>query len=48
MTVIIAFFICSLALASCLFIITDLDTPFSGLIALSSHAMRDALGHMSQ
>jgi hypothetical protein len=47
-TVIFSFFICALALASCLFIITDLDTPFSGLIALSSHAMRDALAHMSR
>jgi hypothetical protein len=47
-TVIGAFLICSLALAACLFIITEMDTPFDGLIAISSRAMRDALAHMSQ
>ena len=33
---------------ACLFIITEMDTPFDGLIVISSHAMRDALAHMSQ
>jgi hypothetical protein len=47
-TVISAFFICSVALAACLFIITEMDTPFDGLIVISSHAMRDALAHMGQ
>ena len=47
-TVICAFFICSVALAACLFIISEMDTPFDGLIAISSHAMRDALAHMGQ
>jgi hypothetical protein len=47
-TVVSAFFICSIALAACLFIITEMDTPFDGLIVISSHAMRDALSHMSQ
>jgi hypothetical protein len=47
-TVITAFFICALALSACLFIITEMDTPFDGLITISSHAMRNALEHMSQ
>jgi hypothetical protein len=47
-TVIGAFFICAVALAACLFVITEMDTPFDGLITVSSHAMRDALAHMSQ
>ena len=47
-TVIGAFFICSAAIAACLFVIIDMDTPFDGLIVISSHAMRDALAHMSQ
>ena len=47
-TVVSAFVICSIALAACLFIITEMDTPFDGLIVISSHAMRDALAHMSQ
>ena len=47
-TVITAFLICAAALSACLFIIAEMDTPFSGLIVVSSHAMRDALAHMSQ
>jgi hypothetical protein len=47
-TVICAFFICAMALAACLFIIVEMDTPFAGLITVSSHAMRDALAHISQ
>ena len=47
-TVITAFFICSVALAACLFMIVEMDGPFDGLIVISSHAMRDALAHMSQ
>jgi hypothetical protein len=47
-TVISAFFICALALSACLFIITEMDSPFDGLITISSHAMRDALAHMNR
>jgi hypothetical protein len=47
-TVTTAFLICAAALAACLLIITEMDTPFSGLIVVSSHAMRDALAHMSR
>jgi hypothetical protein len=47
-TVISAFFICAAALSACLFIIIEMDTPFDGLITISSHAMRDALAHMSR
>ena len=31
-----------------LFLINELDTPFNGFIVISSHAMRDALAHLSQ
>ncbi len=47
-TVISAFVICAAAISGCLFIIIEMDTPFDGLIIISSHAMRDALAHMSQ
>jgi len=47
-TVISAFIICAGAIAGCLFIIIEMDAPFDGLIAISSHAMRDALAHISQ
>lgn len=46
-TVITAFFICAVALSACLFMIVEMDGPFDGLIVVSSHAMRDALAHMS-
>jgi hypothetical protein len=42
-----SYLLASIALAACLFII-EMDTPFDGLIVMSSHAMRDALAHMSQ
>jgi hypothetical protein len=47
-TVVTAFFICAVALSGCLFMIIEMDGPFDGLITISSHAMRDALAHMSQ
>jgi len=47
-TVVTAFFICSIALAACMFMIVEMDGPFTGLITISSHAMRNALAHMSQ
>jgi hypothetical protein len=47
-TIVSSFFICASALAACLFIIAEMDTPFEGTITISSHAMRNALAHMSQ
>ncbi len=47
-TVVSAFVICAAAISGCLFMIIEMDTPFDGLITISSHAMRDALAHMSQ
>lgn len=47
-TVVVSFVVCAGALAGCLFIISEMDTPFDGVITISSHAMRDALAHMSQ
>jgi hypothetical protein len=39
-------FCCGLSLSSAMLLILDLDTPYSGLIALPSQPMRDALAHM--
>ncbi|MEJ0019960.1 MAG: hypothetical protein WDN25_26100 [Acetobacteraceae bacterium] len=47
-TVLCAFVICAGAIAGCLFIIIEMDAPFDGLIAISSHPMRNALAHMSE
>ncbi len=38
----------ALAIASVIFAIMEMDTPFSGLIAVPSAPMRDALAHLSQ
>ncbi|HJU16504.1 MAG TPA: hypothetical protein VJ770_08530 [Stellaceae bacterium] len=37
----------ALAIASVVFVILELDTPFSGVIAVSSQSMRDALAHLN-
>jgi hypothetical protein len=38
----------ALAIASAVFMILDLNTPFSGSLVVSSQPMRDALAHLSQ
>jgi len=37
-----------LSIVSAFFVIQELDTPFSGLFAVSSQPLRDALSHLSQ
>jgi hypothetical protein len=38
----------ALSIASAIFVILDLDTPFDGILAVSSQPMRDALAHMNR
>jgi hypothetical protein len=38
----------ALSIASAVYVIVDLDTPFTGPIVISSQPMRDALAHLSQ
>ena len=38
----------ALSIASVIFVILDLDTPFSGLFMVSSQPMRDALAHLNR
>jgi hypothetical protein len=38
----------AVSIASAVYLIIDLDTPFTGLVAISSQPMRDALLHMDQ
>jgi len=38
----------ALSIASVVFVILDLDTPFEGIFAVSSQPMRDALAELSQ
>lgn len=46
-TVVTAFGAGAMALALCVFLIVEMDTPWSGLIVVSSRPMRDALAHIS-
>jgi len=38
----------AVSIASAMFVILELDTPFSGLFTVSSQPLRDALAHLSQ
>jgi len=40
--------IAAVSIASVIYLILDLDSPFMGVIAVSSHAMRGALAHLSR
>lgn len=46
-TVMASFLLSAAALAACIFLIVEMDTPFEGLITVSSTPMRDALAHMT-
>ncbi len=46
-TVATTFALSAAALAGCIFLIVEMDTPFEGLVTVSSAAMRDALAHMN-
>jgi len=46
-TVVTTFVLSAAALAGCIFLIVEMDTPFEGLITVSSAPMRDALAHMN-
>ena len=47
-TVIIVLLICALSAAGSLFLIMELDTPYAGLIKVSSAPLQNALAHLSQ
>ena len=38
----------AVSIASAVYVIVDLDTPFDGPIVIASDSMRDALAHMSR
>jgi hypothetical protein len=46
-TVATSFLLSAVALAACIFLIIEMDTPFEGLLTVSSMPMRSALAHMS-
>jgi hypothetical protein len=47
-TVIAVFLICALSAAGSLFLIMELDTPYVGLMKVSSAPLRNALAHLGQ
>lgn len=46
-TVMTSFVLSAAALAACIFLIVEMDTPFEGEITVSSRPMRSALAHMT-
>jgi hypothetical protein len=46
-TVVASFGLSAVALAACIFLIVEMDTPFEGQITVSSTQMRNALAHMT-
>ena len=44
----ITIMLAALSIASVIFVILDLDTPFSGIFMVSSGPMRDALAELSR
>jgi hypothetical protein len=47
-TVIAALFVCALSVSSAIFLILELDQPFSGLIQISSAPMRETLAQLGR
>jgi hypothetical protein len=47
-TVIAVLLLCALSVASAIFLLLELDTPFDGLIQISSAPLRNALAHLGQ
>jgi hypothetical protein len=47
-TVIAMLFVCALSVSGAIFLILELDTPFEGLLQISSDPMRDALARIGQ
>jgi hypothetical protein len=47
-TVIAAFLVCSLAIGAGILLILEMDSPFAGLMRISSRPMESALQHMSE
>ncbi len=44
--VVVTFAICSLAIGGAIFLVMEMDTPFSGIMRISNHSIATALDHM--
>ncbi len=47
-TVLMVLFVCALSVASAVFLVLELDTPFGGLLKVSADPLRYALAHLNQ
>ena len=47
-TVVVAFVLCSASIGASVFLIDEMDTPFTGVIMVSPAPMQDALAHLRQ
>jgi hypothetical protein len=47
-TVIAVLFVCALSIASALFLVLEMDSPFQGWLKVSAQPMRYALSHLNQ
>jgi hypothetical protein len=47
-TLIAVLLVCALSAAGALFLVLELDTPYGGLIKVSSVPLRNALAHLSR
>jgi hypothetical protein len=47
-TVIATLFVCALSVSGAIFLILELDSPFSGLLQISDAPLRAAIAHIGQ
>jgi len=47
-TVVATLFVCALSMSGAIFLILELDSPFSGLLQISDLPLRDATAHIGQ
>jgi hypothetical protein len=47
-TVIATLFVCALSVSGAIFLILELDSPFSGLLQISDAPLRNAIAHLGQ
>jgi len=48
MTVVVTLFVCALSVSAAIFLILELDSPFSGLLQISDAPLRSAIAHIGQ
>jgi len=47
-TVVITLFVCALSVSAAIFLITELDSPFSGLLRISNVPLQNAIAHIGK